>query len=198
MARSAQERFLTYDQTVLIAKSPVTFDEACLYLPVLDRTCRIHRRTGDLFWSSSEGWLPSTDYYDALTVFDYLCDARPDRRPTGELRSMASFGHQFHTGLLEDGEASPLERAIDADPAAFARACSALGGIPFPSCDIGVTLPFFPDLNVTIQFWHSDDEFPARLRYLWDRSATDYLRYETMYYALMLLGSRLEYRMKTP
>lgn len=198
MARSAQQRFLTYDQSAIIANIPLTFDAAFFYLPVLDRTCRIDRGTGSLAWSSSDGWIPTNDFHDVLTIFDYLCDAKPCRRSTGELRSMASFGHMFHTGLLENSEASPLEAAIDRDPAAFIRACEALGGTPFPNCDMGFTLPFFPDLTVTLQFWHSDDEFPARLRYLWDRSAADYLRYETMYYALNLIRSRLQSRMKQP
>ena len=97
----------------------------------------------------------------------------------------------FHTGILEDGAASGTEKQIDAHPDAFVRACLAMGGTPFSNCDLGFTLPFFPDLPVTVQFWHSDEEFLPRLRYLWDSAATDYLRYETMYYALQLFRVRL-------
>lgn len=191
-AENARRLFLTYDQSAIIAKAPVAFDEENLYLPVLDRTCRICRSTGQLFWSSPDGWLPTADFHDTLTIFDYLCDASPSRRPSGQLKSMASFGHMFHTGLLEENEASPLEKAIDQNPAAFTNACLSLGGTSFPNCDLGFTLPFFPDLSVTLQFWHSDDEFPPRLRYLWDSNATQYVRYETMYYALGMLHARLE------
>ena len=41
------------------------------------------------------------------------------------------------------------------------------------------------------QFWHGDDEFVPRLRVLWDANADQYLRYETMYYAISLIKSRL-------
>lgn len=195
-AEAARRRFLTYDQAAIIAKSPVTFDDSFLYLPVLDRTCRVCRSTGQIAWSDPAGWLSDTGFHTALTVFDYLCDAKPHRRLTGQLQPIASFGHLFHTGLLEPAQSTPLETAIDRDPAAFSRACLAMGGTPFPNCDTGFTLPFFPDLAVTLQFWHSDDEFPARLRTLWDRSATDFIRYETLYYALDLLHSRLEHQMR--
>ena len=189
-ADNARRRFLTYDQSAIVAKSPVTFDDAYLYLSVLDQTCRIDRHTGHIEWSCNSGWSPGDDFNTTLTIFDYLCDAAPNRRPSGQLKSMASFGHMFHTGLLEDPSA--LERFIDRSPAAFTRACTLLGGTPFLNCDLGFTIPFFPDLSVTVQFWHSDEEFPPRLRFLWDSSANQYLRYETMYYALGLLRTRLE------
>ena len=51
-AQRARQRFLTYDQQQIIAKSPLTFDDDYLYLPVLDRTCMIRRQTGELFWQA--------------------------------------------------------------------------------------------------------------------------------------------------
>lgn len=49
----------------------------------------------------------------------------------------------------------------------------------------------FEDLSVWMQFWQGDEEFPARLRWLWDENALMYLKYETMYYAVELLEDRL-------
>ena len=50
----------------------------------------------------------------------------------------------------------------------------------------------FEDLRIAVQFWHGDEEFSPRLRFLWDAAADQYLRYETMYYALGLLRTRLQ------
>ncbi len=192
LAAKAQQKFLTYDQSEIIRKSPVTFDRTYLYLPVLDRTCRIHRKTGDLSWSSPDGtYIPGTEPCDRLTVFDYLCDADACRSLSGTFLSMANFGHLFHTRLLEDGPPSALELAVDLDPRLLCRACTRLGGEPFPGGDISYKIPFFPDMPVVLQFWHSDEDFPARLRYLWDKNALFYLKYETMYYALGILQNRL-------
>ena len=192
-AQRARQRFLTYDQQQIIAKSPLTFDDDYLYLPVLDRTCMIRRQTGELFWQAGGVCTPSHDPSDATTIFDYLCDSRRDRCLSGEFIAMANFGHQFHSGLLESGAPSALERRADQDLPGFCRACRALGGEPVTGGDAGFRLRFFPDLPVVLRFWASDEEFPAQLRFYWDKNTLFYLRYETMYYALGILQSRLLY-----
>ena len=192
-AQRAGQRFLTYDQQQIIAKSPLTFDDDYLYLPVLDRTCMIRRQTGELFWQAGGVCTPSHDPSDATTIFDYLCDSRRDRCLSGEFIAMANFGHQFHSGLLESGAPSALERRADQDLPGFCRACRALGGEPVTGGDAGFQLRFFPDLPVVLRFWASDEEFPAQLRFYWDKNTLFYLRYETMYYALGILQSRLLY-----
>ncbi len=192
-AQRARQRFLTYDQQQIIAKSPLTFDDDYLYLPVLDRTCMIRRQTGELFWQAGGVCTPSHDPSDAMTIFDYLCDSRRDHCLSGEFIAMANFGHQFHSGLLESGAPSALERRADQDLPGFCRACRALGGEPVTGGDAGFRLRFFPDLPVVLRFWASDEEFPAQLRFYWDKNTLFYLRYETMYYALGILQSRLLY-----
>ena len=76
-------------------------------------------------------------------------------------------------------------------PELLERACLRLGGTPMAGADLGFALPFFEDLRIAVQFWHGDDEFSPRLRVLWDANADQYLRYETMYYAIGLLKTRL-------
>ena len=196
MAEQARLRFLTYDQQMILNKSPVKFDESYIDLPVLDTLCRVSRETGHVTWLEEDTWQPSPRRHDILTVYDYLCDASPDRCLTGDWRSTAALGSHVHTGLNE--EANALETTIDENPDTFRRICGCLGGIPFPHCDIGFTLQLFPDLPITLQFWHSDEEFPPRLRFLWDSNTCQYIRYETTYYALGLIQSRLNALMERP
>lgn len=196
MEQQARERFMTYDQAEIIRKVPVKFDESYLYLPVLDTTCRVSRETGHVTWLKNGQWCPSPRQHDTLTVFDYLCDAAPDRSLSGEWRSHAALGSHVHGNLTE--KATPLETIIDQKPYQFIRVCQGLGGIPFPHCDIGFTLNLFPDLPITLQFWHSDEEFPPQLRFLWDTNTTSYIRYETTYYALGLIQARLLTLMQAP
>lgn len=189
MEQQARDRFLTYDQAEIIRKSPVKFDESYLYLPVLDTTCRVSRETGHVTWLEKGQWLPSPRQHDTLTVFDYLCDASPHRFLSGDWRSTAALGSDVHGSLTE--KASPLETIIDQNPCRFVQVCQSMDANPFPHCDIGFTLKLFPDLPVTLQFWHSDDEFPARLRFLWDINTPQFIRYETTYFAMGLIQSRL-------
>ena len=68
---------------------------------------------------------------------------------------------------------------------------SNLGGQPFPKGDVAYILEIFDGLCVVVQLWLSDEEFPPRLRLLWDENASMYIRYETMYYAKGLLMQHL-------
>lgn len=198
MADNTRKLFLTYDQSQLLANIPMTHDEAFFYLPILSVPCRVHRQTGQIDWQTADGWARSTSPNDAIALFDYLCDAKPGRILAGEFRAVTGFGHQFHTSLAEPETATPLERYIDAHPDEYRAACEALGGKPHPMGDIGYTLMLFPDLPVLLQFWHSDEDFPAQLRIFWDGNSLDWLRYETMYYAQGIIRSRLAEKIGFP
>ena len=39
-------------------------------------------------------------------------------------------------------------------------------------------------LPIAIQFWFSDEDFPAQVRWYWDENALQYIKYETMYFAV--------------
>ena len=66
-----------------------------------------------------------------------------------------------------------------------------------PGADIGYGIELFDGLRIGIQFWHGDEEFLPRVRYLWDENATQYLRYETMHFAIGLLRQRIGEEMDT-
>ena len=110
----------------------------------------------------------------------------------GTWRTTLDFGGQVHRGLLENEKPDALELLYDKDPARLRAACETLGGEALPGADVSYALPFFEDLRIAVQFWHGDEEFSPRLRFLWDAAADQYLRYETMYYALSLLRTRLQ------
>ena len=102
---------------------------------------------------------------------------------------MQDFGHQFHRELQEK---NPDALFFDAHPDRLKAGCQALGGVPFPQGDIAYTIPIFEDLSVTLQFWQGDEEFSPRLRYLWDENALQYLKYETMYFAVDALIQKIK------
>ena len=78
-------------------------------------------------------------------------------------------------------------------------ACEKMGGQRLSGADIGYAIELFDGLQIGIQFWHGDEEFLPRLRYLWDENARQYIRYETMYFAIGLLKRWiLEYMENAP
>lgn len=189
-AQQAKQRFLTYDQERLIAKFSLDFDEEYIYVNLLCRPYRIGRKTGDMEYRDGAAWHDGNSHAEVMTLLDLLCDSREDRWISGQWQNMQSFGLQFHQNLLEEKK-DPMAEAIDAAPDRFLAACAALHAEKIPGGDLGRAVELFDGLKIGMLFWHGDDEFLPRLRYLWDANAKMYIRYETMYFAVGLLEKRL-------
>lgn len=193
-AEKAKESFLHYDQEALIRKFRLRADENYLYPVMLSDTYRLSRTTGDLSRYAGDTWVDANSHGEVMTLLDLLCDSREDRFPTGNWKSMQAFGNQIHRNLLErprDLTAEQFARDMDR----FEGACRSLGGTPVPMGDMGFAIELFDGLKIAVALWQADEDFPAALRYYWDENALMYIRYETMYYAVDLLRSRLKARM---
>lgn len=189
-AQRAKDYFLTYDHQALARKLGVPLDGGYLFVTFLHSPYRICLATGDLERQTPAGWVPADSYEETMTLLDLVCDSRDDRSLTGRWKTMESFGHAFHRSLLEE-QRNPVAQRFDEYPEGLRRACQALGGRVLPGCDIGYAIALFDGLEIGLQFWHGDEEFLPRIRFLWDENANQYLRYETMYFAVRLLLTRL-------
>lgn len=193
-AQSAKDRFLTYDQQKLIAKFPLRHDAQYLYLTMLGCPYRLCRATGDLERQEHGIWCDGNSFGEVMTLLDILCDSKDLRCISGRWKQMQHFGLMFHQNLLED-KRHPLAEAFDRDETALRQACFDLGARTIPGGDFGCAFELFDGLSIGMLFWHGDEEFAPRLRYFWDDNALQYLRYETMYYAVGLLEQRLKERL---
>jgi len=190
-AQQAKVRFLTYDQEKLIRKFRLHTDADYLYISLLRRPYCIRRATGDLQKEVSGSWQDGNTYEEVMTLLDLLCDSRDDRCLSGIWQNMQSFGLQFHQNLLEEGR-DPFAERIDADPAMLHTAAKLLDAEPIRGGDMGYAFDLFDGLKIGLLFWHGDEEFAPRVRYLWDQNAKQYIRYETMYFAVALLKRRIK------
>ena len=193
-AAQAKAYFLTYDQEALIRKLNLAHDKDYLYPVFFSQTYRLSRKTGDLERQGGQGWEDANTHGEVMTLLDLICDSREDRFVSGKWKDMAQFGHTFHQNLLE--ERDPLAEACQKKPQVFRRWCEALGGKPMPTGDIAYSIEVFDGLPLMIQLWFGDEDFPARMRLLWDENALMYLKYETMYFAREVLLSRLKREME--
>ena len=193
-ARQAKERFLTYDQNLLIQKLHLPHDAAHLYVTMLSRCYRIERSTGSIEKEAASGWDAADTYEEVMTLLDLVCDSKENRFLAGKWKNMTDFGLMFHRNLLEN-KSDPTAEKFQAEPDAFRAACESLGGKPFPQGDIAYAIELFDGLSILVQLWFGDEEFPATLRFLWDENALMYIRYETMYFAKALLLQEIEKRM---
>lgn len=189
-AAQARERFLTYDQQTLIRKFRMKADAEYLYTRMLATPYRVSRTTGDLQRQAGDDWQDANTYNEVMTLLDLLCDSRDDRWISGRWKNMQSFGLQFHRNLLEEAR-DPLAELFDREPDRLFRAMERLGAERISGGDYGYAVELFDGLCIGILFWHGDEEFAPRLRFVWDENALMYIRYETMYFALGLLREKL-------
>ena len=151
---------------------------------------RISRNTGNLQKLVAGNWENADSYNEVMTLLDLLCDSRDDRWISGRWKNMQSFGLQFHRSLLEDAR-DPLADRIDQEPERLHRVMAQLGAERIPGGDYGYAPELFDGLRIGVFFWHGDEEFAPRLRFVWDENALMYIRYETMYFAVALLRAKL-------
>ena len=194
-AQQAKERFLTYDQNKLIAKLKLKADDKYLYVTMLSEVYRISRASGDMERLTGSGWVDGNTYEEVMTLLDLVCDSRENRYLSGRWKNMTSFGLMFHQNLLEDAR-DPWAEKFQNDQEGFRRACLALNGTPLANGDIAYAIELFDGLEIAVQLWLGDDEFPPNLRFLWDENALMYIKYETMDFAKSLLLDRIRERMK--
>lgn len=194
--RRVQKEFLKYDQEEMIRKFSLKADANYLYLKMLNRSYRISRMTGLAEWSEDDFQsCTEADFNEAMTLYDLLCDSKPHCRASGKfvnlgsLSSLQSGSKKLGDGLFKDAE------LFDHKEAMLRVACEKMGGILGGKGDVSYDLPLFEFLPCRIQFWSSDEEFPASFQVFFDENVLDFIRYETVWYAVMYLWDRLAQEM---
>ncbi len=74
-----------------------------------------------------------------------------------------------------------LEQAFAEDVSGFSSACQSIGGKKVEGGDIAFELPVFPRLPVRVLLWLADEEFPARISFLFDRTANLHLKLDAIW-----------------
>ena len=191
-AAQAKKAFLGYDHKALAKKLGVTMTGHWLPCRLWNQSYRLNTADGRIQKWADSAWTDVISFNETMTLLDLVCDSREDRHIRGAYKNMADFGLMFHRQLLE---ADPWAQFFQDHLPDFCKACTVLGGKPFPKGDAAFVLSIFEDLTVVLQLWLGDDEFPPNLRLLWDENALMYLKYETMYFAKGQLFSMLRKEM---
>jgi hypothetical protein len=126
------------------------------------------------------------DFSLAVSAVGYLLTAR-DVPLAGELVSPAQVpeGEIFFRGPHAlPGDA--LAALFGTDSNRFRDVLTRLGGRPAPLADVGMEVSIFPRLPLWLGFWRADDEFPARMTFLLDRSAGAHLALDALWAAIMV------------
>lgn len=198
MKRQMQKEFLKYNQNEMLEKIPVKYDENYFYLQFVARLYRIDRKTGQVCWSEDNFvTYREADYNEAMTIYDVLCYSKSGCHVSGEFVNMKSLSSiQAVSANTAKGFFQKQEAFFDHKENALATACEKLGGNPYGKGDVAYRLLLFEFLPMAIQFWNSDEEFPASLQIFMDKNILDYMHYETVWFAVSHVLARLTEEMQ--
>lgn len=87
-------------------------------------------------------------------------------------------------------QVGPILERYGEDPAGFLARGQALGGEPTAEADAAVRLLPFPDIPVTFLLWERDEEFPASLSVLFDRSISRWFELDMIFLLVGVLARR--------
>ena len=195
MRNQMRTQFLTYDQAEMIRKFSLEADEEFLYLTFLTRPYRIGRNTGIVEWSE-DGFATCTegDYSESMTIYDILCYSKPDCHLSGEFAPTGSLKGTVYTGANAGTSmvSSRIGNFFNDNMGKLEQACIALGGSQEGKGDVAYRIPLFDFLPMRFAFWCSDEDFPAEIKMLWDSNITQFMHYETIWFAAGHLLARLE------
>ena len=197
MKRQMQKEFVKYDQEKMIRKFQLPHDPYYLYIHFISRKYRIHRTSGKVEWSD-DGFIHSreADYNEAMTIYDVLCYSKDDCKLAGEFTNMKNLSSVHSTSAAPGGGLfRKTEKSFDHKDQLLSLACERLNGTKYGKGDVAYQIPLFDFLPIAFQFWDSDDEFPAILNLLADKNMLDYMHFETVWFAMGHLMSRLREEM---
>lgn len=190
----ARKDFLQRDHDSLDKKPGVHRNSEELTFLFLGTKATVNLKNGEItFQWENKIW--EAGFSETVSVYDWLCDSKPQAIASGEFCPVHSLPGVYVRGSGLSMSPQSLAEAIDRKPEIFSKACEALGGRSLPLGDISYEIPVVPGLTMALKFYHRDEDFPPSLTILWDKNTLQFVRYETIYYIAGALCQRLEWIM---
>jgi hypothetical protein len=117
---------------------------------------------------------PVNDGLVALLVLVYLGNAA-ETMPANEPVAASGLKDALFFKGPHEIDVSALEERFGQDPNAFRTAAERLDGASIPMADLAYRFRPFPKVPLHYLLWSADDEFPARVSILFDRSIEAHL-----------------------
>lgn len=147
--------------------------------------------SGTVLVAGSDQQIP---WNDEMNVLTHLWYARYGAGLSGqwvsfsELSGASPYGPAFLRGNLV-----PFAQTFQGHGDRLRQALKMLGGFDLHMGDVGFQIDAFPFIPVRVLFWDGDEEFPAQLNLLFDRSATEFIHVES----IVTIASSLQHKLTT-
>jgi hypothetical protein len=204
--QDALKRFLTYNQELIIQRLGLKADDAYIYIEYCKCIYRLGRKMPSLErnnliimnenndYSAPDSW-KETDYNEALTLCDLLCHTDEPIHLSENyvpLQSLNTVQGGSTQSTLGKGLLKSTEQFFDGKDKILRSACESLGGIATGKGDVAYEIPLFESIHARFSFYDSDEEFEAKATIMFPSDICNYLYFETLWYASVIMLDRLK------
>lgn len=186
-----QSQIAEYDIPKAIRQFGLLSDAQYLYVDFMTRHYRINKTNGVTEWSEYDfkteenASIHEAGFNEVLTIFDILFYSREDACLSGEYTVMQNLSRVQTTAFYAGkGAFRQSETYWDPQPEKLAAACERIGGVPAGKGDVAYRIPVFQNIDMLLQFWQSDEEFPASMQFQFDQNLLQFMHYETAWYVV--------------
>ena len=193
MAEDARILFSEMDAEGIMRRTGIIPQDGAYRMTFLGRTYCVDAKDGTVTREDGE---PAGNTVP-LILYDILGYSVNGASPSGQYTQVQNLsGLVSGLGFAGQGMFDRTVAEMDGRDLQLRRACEALGGTPWGKGDVSYRIPLCMDLDFVFSFWDSDDEFPASASVLFDRNSLMYMHYETLWYCMGKIFSRINEEME--
>lgn len=185
--------FVSWDHKKIVSKFDLASDEEYIYIGEFDIMYRLHKHNATIEKSfDNVNYTDNVNFDESASIFDLFGYSKDNLFLTGKWANIWNVEKNIHVGHASNSHFyKKYETFFTGQIDLLNKACEKLGGIKTEYADTSYIINAFDFLPMMFQFWDADEEFPARIRILWDENILDYIRFETTFSLQFQLLNRL-------
>ena len=193
LAEEARRRFSSMDMVEVLNRTGIDPQDGYFRIRLLGRGYAVSAEDGTVTRDDGE---PSGTTVPMI-LYDLLGYSQKGASPSGEYTQVQNLARVVSTvKYAGQGMHDRNAQGMDGKDEQLKAACEKLGGTPWGKGDVSYMIPLTGDLKFVFSFWNSDDEFPASASVLFDKNSLQYMHYETLWYCLGHIFSRIKEEME--
>ena len=193
LAEEARKRFSSMDMQEVRQRTGIEPQDGAFRLELLGRVYSVSAADGTV--TCDDG--TSAGHNIPMILYDLLGYSEKGASPSGNYTQVQNLARVVSTvKYAGQGMHDRNAQSMDGREEELRAACEALGGTPWGKGDVSYMIPLYRGLQFVFSFWNSDDEFPASASVLFDSNSLKYMHYETLWYCLGHIFSRIKEEME--
>ena len=192
LAEEARKRFASMDMREIVQRTGNPLEEGLFRITFLGREYTVSSESGKVMQADGT----PADHSISMILYDLLGYSEQGAHPSGQYTQVQNLAKVVSSvKYAGQGMYDRHAQRMDGRDRQLISACEVLGGTPWGKGDVSYIIPLYRDLRLVFSFWNSDDEFAASASVLFDSNSLQYMHYETLWYCLGHIFSRIEEEM---